>query len=82
MLGNFKDAIARLEAQKATIDKAIATLREFDEGTASEAATPKKATVKKAVKKRVLSEAGRKAISDALKKRWAAKKKASAKKAA
>ena len=26
MLGNFKDVIARLEAQKVAIDKAIATL--------------------------------------------------------
>ena len=75
MLGNFKDVIARLEAQKAAIDKAIAVLREFDEGGVSEPAT-KKATAKKGKKKRVMSEAARKAISDAVKKRWAAKRKA------
>jgi hypothetical protein len=78
MLGNFKDIIARLEAQKAAIDKAIATLREFDEGGVSASAT-KKATAKKAIKKRVMSEASRKAISDAVKKRWAEKRKAAKK---
>ncbi len=80
MLGNFKDVIARLEAQKVAIDKAIATLREFDEGGVSELAT-KKATAKKGKKKRVMSEEARKAISDAVKKRWAGIRKA-AKKAA
>ncbi len=79
-LGNFKDAISRLEAQKEAIDKAIAILREFDEGGASEPATKKEA-VKKGKKKRVMSEAARKAISDAVKKRWAGIRKA-AKKAA
>jgi hypothetical protein len=81
MLGNFNDAIARLEAQKEAIDKAIAILRDFDGGGISDSAAPKKATAKKAIKKRVMSEAGRKAISDASKRYWAAKKKA-AKKAA
>ena len=80
MLGNFKDAIARLEAQKVAIDKAIATLREFDEGGVSASSAPK-ATARKGKKKRVMSEAARKAISDAVKRRWAAKRKA-AKKAA
>lgn len=74
MLNNFNDIIARLEAQKAAIDRAIATLREFDQGGATPI-TSKKGPAKKA-KKRVLSEAGRKAISDAVKRRWAAIKKA------
>jgi hypothetical protein len=82
MLGNFNDAIARLEAQKEAIDKAIAILRDFDDGGMSDSAAPKKATAKKAIKKRVMSEAGRKAIADAVRKRWAAKRKAAAKKAA
>jgi hypothetical protein len=77
MLGNFNDAITRLEAQREAIDKAIAILREFDAGGATgDSVTPTKATTKKAKKKRVMSEASRKAISDAVKKRWAAKKKA------
>jgi len=85
MLGNFKDVISRLEQQKAAIDKAISTLREFDDGgitapTASTASRPAKA-VKKATKKRVMSEKGRKRIAEASKKRWAAFRK-SAKKAA
>lgn len=75
MLGNFRDVISRLEQQKATIDKAIATLREFDEGSSSEAAgatasRPAKAATK-ATKKRVMSEEARKRIADAQKKRWA-----------
>jgi len=41
----------------------------------SDSAT-KKATAKIGKKKRVMSEAARKAISDAVKKRWAAKRKA------
>jgi len=80
MLGNFKDAISRLEAQREAIDKAIATLREFDEGGVNASSAPK-ATAKKGKKKRVMSEAARKAISDAVKKRWAGIRKA-AKKAA
>ncbi len=80
MLGNLEDIIARLEAQKAAIDKAIAVLREFDEGGVS-ASSALKATAKKGKKKRVMSEAARKAISDAVKKRWAGIRKA-AKKAA
>ncbi len=81
MLGNFKDLIASMEARKEAIDQAITVLRKFDESDSSDSAPPKKARAKKAVKKRVMSEAGRKAISDAVKKRWAAKRKA-AKKAA
>jgi hypothetical protein len=80
MLSNFRDIISRLENQKAAIDRAIATLREFDEGEVTE--TPaKKVATKKVRKKRTLSPAGRKAIGDAARKRWAAVKKA-AKKAA
>ena len=72
MLGNFKDVISRLEQQKAAIDKAIATLREFDEGgssklTGATASRPAKA----AKKKRVMSKEARKRIADAQKKRWA-----------
>jgi hypothetical protein len=81
MLGNFKDAIARLEQQKATIDKAIETLREFDESGHTEQAKAKKGAATKTGKKRVMSEEGRKRIAEASRKRWAAIRKA-AKKAA
>jgi hypothetical protein len=81
MLGNFKDVIARLEQQKTTIDKALETLREFDEGGATEQAKAKKGAATKTVKKRVMSEEGRQRIAEASRKRWAAIRKA-AKKAA
>jgi hypothetical protein len=85
LLGNLQDVISKLEQQKVAIDKAIAALREFNESGATEATTqtlgrPAKA-VKKAAKKRVMSEEGRKRIAEASRKRWAAFKKA-AKKAA
>jgi hypothetical protein len=82
LLGNFKDIINRLEQQKAAIDKAIAALREFDDSGTSESERPKSKTVKKAAKKRVMSEEGRKRITDASRKRWAAVRKAAGKKAA
>jgi pyruvate/2-oxoacid:ferredoxin oxidoreductase beta subunit len=86
MLGNFNEVILQLEQQRAAIDKAIAALREFDEGT-TEATTPVRsastrrieddsefenysALVKKPVKRK-MSAAGRKAIAEASKKRWA-----------
>jgi hypothetical protein len=85
LLGNFQDVISRLEQQKVAIDKAIAAPREFDGSAATETATPALGqaanAVKKGVKKRVMSEEGRKRIAEASKKRWAAFRKA-AKKAA
>jgi hypothetical protein len=83
MLSDFREVISRLENQKAAIDRAIAILREFDEGSATE--TPaKKVAAKTAPKKRVMSAAGKKAIGDAVRRRWAAVKAAKkvAKKAA
>ena len=83
MQGNFKDIISRLEQQKTSIDRALAALREFDEGgstgVAAEPTTPRKTTAKKTGKKRVLSAEGRERIAAAARKRWAAKKKASKK---
>ena len=46
--------------------------------TASKKSAAKKSAAKKVAKKRTLSAEGRKAISEAAKKRWAAKKKATA----
>ena len=84
MPSNFKDIINRLEQQKVTIDKAIAALREFDDSEIAETERPKSKVakaVKKAAKKRVMSEEGRKRIAEASRKRWAAVRKAAAKKA-
>jgi hypothetical protein len=79
MLSNFKDIIARLEKQKAAIDRALAALREFDDGDVSESATPGKVVAKKVAKKRIMSVEGRQRIANAARKRWAAHKKASKK---
>jgi hypothetical protein len=79
MLNNFKDIIDRLEAQKAAIDKAIGILRDFDGGGSAGPAS-RTATTKQR-KKRVLSEAGRQAIRDAVKRRWAGLKKTAKKSA-
>jgi hypothetical protein len=85
LLGNFQDVISRLEQQKVAIDKAIAALCEFDGSAATETATPALGrpanAVKKVLKKRVMSEGGRKRIAKPWRKRWAAFKK-TAKKAA
>ncbi len=83
MIGNFKEIIARLEQQKAAIDRAIAALNEFG-GEASVASQlpevrhPAK-TVKKTGKKRVMSEEGRRRIAEAQQKRWAKSKRAAKK---
>lgn len=65
-------AIAGFEAQKKTIDAQITELRGILKGESPkanvESATP---AGKKGKKKRKLSAAGRKAIADAAKKRWA-----------
>jgi hypothetical protein len=83
LLGNFKDIINRLEQQKAAIDKAIAALREFDDGEIGGSERPKSKglakAVKKGAKKRVMSEEGRKRIAEASRKRWAAVRKAAKK---
>jgi hypothetical protein len=79
LLGNFKEIIARLEAQKRAIDQAIAALSEFDEGDVPKSSTPtaKRSGVGvKSTKKRVMSEEGRQRIAEAQKKRWATKKRA------
>jgi hypothetical protein len=81
MLGNFTEVISKLEQQKAAIDKAIEVLREFDGDGPSVQAEPKKAVVKKAAKKRVMSEEGRQRIAEATRKRWAAVRRAAAKEA-
>jgi hypothetical protein len=74
LLSNFKEIINRLEQQKDAIDQAIAALREVDDSEISETERPNtKAAkpVKKAAKKRAMSEEGRRRISEASRKRWA-----------
>jgi hypothetical protein len=77
LLGNFTDIISRLENQKATIDKALAALREFEGDAPVTSEAPKRGRPAKSVeapgkKKRTMSEEGRKRIAAASKKRWAA----------
>ena len=61
-------AIDGFEAQKKRLDEQIAELRQIlNPGVASEAAAPARPK-----RKRRLSAAGRKAIAEAVRKRWAA----------
>jgi len=72
----FNEIIARLEKQKLAIEAALAALRQVDE-TAPAAAEPRtrRTYTRRAVKKSGgISEAGRKRLADAMKKRWAAKR--------
>jgi len=62
-------AIEGFEAQKSRIDAQIAQLRQMLDGDRPEAAAPSPAPQKR---KRRLSAAGRKAIAEAARKRWAA----------
>jgi hypothetical protein len=83
LIGNFKEIIARLEQQKAAIDRAIAALNEFGADTVVTAPSPGvkqpgKAS-KTATKKRVMSEEGRRRIAEAQQKRWAKSKRAAKK---
>jgi hypothetical protein len=67
-------AISQLERQRATIDRAIAALREVESLTPAATVTPGASRVGgKAVKRRMSAE-GRKRISEAAKKRWAEKR--------
>ena len=79
--GGLKDAIAQLEAQRASIERAILALREID-GITSSAAEPVTPAVRrgppKAKRKGRLSPEGRARLVAAQKKRWAEKKAASA----
>jgi hypothetical protein len=78
----LRDAIAQLEAQRASIERAILALREID-GITSSAAEPVTPAVRrgsppKAKRKGRLSPEGRARLVAAQKKRWAEKKAASA----
>lgn len=77
-MSDIARAISQLERQRATIDRAIAALREV-ESLALAATVPRGASRvgAKAVKRRMSAE-GRKRISAAAKKRWAEKRAAEA----
>ena len=71
--GGLQDVIARLESQRASIERALSALREVDGlSTAPAAAAPGPPV--KAKRKGRLSPDGRARLVAALKKRWAAKK--------
>ena len=76
--GGLKDVIARLEQQHSAIVRALAALRGMEGSGVSEslAAVPAPAT---ATKKRGMTPEGRARLIAALKRRWAAKKKAAKK---
>ena len=86
MANAFKDIITQLQKQKIAIERAIAALQEVDndagpQTNSSEQAPAKKSSTKKASakstdSKRTMSPEARKRISDAVRKRWAAVKKA------
>ena len=65
--------ISQLENQRASIERAIAALREIDSPSPAEARTAS-AVSKKATQKRHISPEGRKRIIEATKRRWAAKR--------
>jgi hypothetical protein len=78
MSSAFKQIISQLQKQKIAIERAIAALQEVgDEGFDTEAPT---AVAKKTpARKRTMSPEARKRISEAVRKRWAAAKKATKK---
>ena len=67
-------AIEGLEARKRHIDDQIAELRAMLSVNGNQSATSETATPKKKGRKGEMSAAGRKAIAEAQRKRWAAKK--------
>jgi hypothetical protein len=84
-MNGIDNIIAQLEEQKAAVERALETLRDFDEtGTITAAKSAGKAA---SARKRGMTPEGRRRLGLAMKKRWAAKrtgakaKKATAKKA-
>lgn len=81
MTDGLKIAIEQLERQKAAIEKALAALREIDGPVApvTKRAYKKREVAAAPAKKRTMSEEGRKAVGEATRKRWAAKRSATKK---
>jgi len=77
MAEGFNGIIAQLERQKTAIDRALAALRDVDgtqEAATEATATTELASSAPATRKGGMTPEGRKRLSAALRKRWAAKK--------
>jgi hypothetical protein len=80
MANGLKDIITQLEQQKTAIERALAALREVD-GLSPDSATPAPPPAKaatKAKRKGGMTPEGRARLSEALRRRWAAKRAAKA----
>lgn len=78
-MNDIAKAISQLERQRATIDNAIAALREVEAlAPTAHASSPGPSKLGKKTVKRRMSAEGRKRISEAAKKRWAEKRAAEA----
>jgi hypothetical protein len=82
MAQGFDGIITQLEQQKAAIDKALAALRDVDANGAATVETPVAEQQAPATRKRGMTPEGKARLVAALKKRWAAKKRADKKAAA
>jgi hypothetical protein len=74
-MNNLKDIIVRLERQYKAIDRALSALEGLGDSGAMASASVSSVPAKR---KRRLTPAGRRRISEALKRRWAAKRAAAA----
>lgn len=77
-MNDIAKAISQLERQRATIDHAIAALREVEALAPTTQASPGPSKPDKKPAERRMSAEGRKRISEAAKKRWAEKRAAEA----
>jgi hypothetical protein len=78
----FTDIIARLESQKAAIERALSALREIGGPVLESAAAPVTAKIpakRKAKRKTRITPEGRARLAEAMRARWVAKKAASKK---
>jgi hypothetical protein len=75
-----KRILAELKSERGRIDAAITALEALAGGSAPAAPVAQPAPVAKTRRGRKLTAAGRKKLSDNMKKRWAERKKAAAKK--
>ena len=73
-MNNVDRIISDLEAQRKVIERALSALREIADLVGSEASRVASTPLPPRRKKRRLSAAGRRAISEATKKRWALKR--------
>lgn len=75
----FREIIRQLEKQKVAIDRAIAALQDVGDDAVESVEAERKTRPGRKRRRRTLSPEARKRISDAVKKRWAASKKATKK---